>query len=112
LASAHQEKLTVFEAEDGIKGLEIALSEHPDLILLDIVMPKMDGVSMIRELRKDSWGKTATVTMLTNLSDAEKVHTAMEEGVYDFLVKGDWALDDLLSKIKLNLDNKNKKDPK
>ncbi|MBI2109154.1 MAG: response regulator [Parcubacteria group bacterium] len=99
----HAENLTVLEAGNGEEGLALALAEHPDMILLDIVMPKMDGVTMLQKLRKDKWGRDAWVTMLTNLTDAEKVHAAMEEGVYDFLAKSDWALEDLLSKIRLKL---------
>ncbi|MDP3965755.1 MAG: response regulator [bacterium] len=103
----HAENLTVLEAGNGEDGLALALSEHPDLILLDVVMPKMDGITMLQKLRKDTWGRGAWIIMLTNLTDAEKVHSAMEEGVYDFLVKGDWSLENLLSKIRLKLDLSN-----
>lgn len=44
------------EAKNGIEGLAVALKEHPDLVLLDLVMPKMDGVKMMEKLREDSWG--------------------------------------------------------
>ena len=97
------EGFTVFEAKNGEEGLEVALKEHPDLILLDIVMPKMDGITMLHKLREDKWGKDAQVVMLSNLSDAGKVQEATSEGAYDFLVKSDWHIDDVVKKAKEKL---------
>jgi|SRR3989344_1260161 len=99
----YNENLTILEAHNGEEGLAIAFKEHPDLILLDIVMPKMNGITMLQRLRKDNWGKSAQVIILTNLTDAKKINLATAEGVYDFLVKGDWSLEELLSKIKNKL---------
>ena len=100
-----REGFQVLEAQNGKDGLDIALGEHPDLILLDIVMPVMDGITALQELRKDSWGKNAKVIILTNLSDNERVGEAVKEGAYDYLVKTDWKLDDVIAKVreKLNL---------
>lgn len=91
---------TVLQAKDGQEGLKISLEKHPDLILLDIIMPKMDGMEMLKQLRKDDWGKTANVVILTNLTDPQKVSEAMEKQVYDFWVKADWQLDDLAKAVK------------
>lgn len=63
-------------------------------------MPKMDGLTMLYELRKDKWGKGAKVMILTNLSDADSVSAALKNGVYDFLVKSDWHHKDLVKKVK------------
>lgn len=68
----------VYEAGDGEEALSVALREHPDLIVLDILMPKMDGIEMARQLRLDAWGKTAKVIILTNLSDIEKIGKAID----------------------------------
>ena len=106
------ENLTVLQAEDGEDGLRIALAEHPDLILLDIILPKMDGMTMLQKLRKDEWGRNAQVMILTNLMDAEKIDSAMSEGVYDFLVKSNWSLPDLVQKIKVKLGSGNQEDIK
>jgi DNA-binding response OmpR family regulator len=97
------EGFTVFTAKDGNEGLALALSNHPDLLLVDIVMPHMDGLTMIRQLRKDSWGKDAAILLLTNLSDLEKIAVAQEYKVYDYLVKSDWRLDDIAKKVKTRL---------
>jgi CheY-like chemotaxis protein len=59
-------KFKVLEAENGKKGLEIALKNKPDLILLDLLMPVMDGWTMLKHLRKDKWGKNVFVFILTN----------------------------------------------
>lgn len=91
------------EAENGKIGLEMALSKHPDLILLDIIMPVMDGMTMLQALRKDAWGKNVPVVILTNLNEAEKIGTSVESGVYDYLVKADWELDDITTLIKKKL---------
>jgi DNA-binding response OmpR family regulator len=70
------ESFLTLEARDGIKGLEIALKEHPDLILIDIIMPKLDGIGMLKKIREDAWGKNVKVIMLTNLSDNKKLNEA------------------------------------
>ncbi|MBI3485523.1 response regulator [Candidatus Daviesbacteria bacterium] len=99
------EGFSVQMASDGEEGLRSALSEHPDLILLDIVMPTMDGVTMLKKLREDDWGQKANVIILTNLSDAEKMEESLKAGVHDYLIKADWKLEDLVEKIKIKLQN-------
>ena len=98
-----REGFQTFQGKNGEEGLETALKEHSDIILLDIIMPQVDGLSMLKSLRKDSWGANAKVLLLTNLNDAEYVATAMESGVFDFLVKSDWKLDDLVIRVKEKL---------
>lgn len=100
-----KEKINVLDANNGEDGLAIALKEHPDIILLDVIMPKMDGMSLMRELRNDDWGRDVDVVMLTNLSDPMQVAEAAKVGVYDFLVKTDWRLDDVVGMVFNRLDN-------
>jgi len=97
------EGFTVIEAKNGEEGLSSALSQHPDLILLDIVLPKMDGMSVLKKLREDSWGKSALVIVLTNLSDTEKVSEALKNQAMTYLIKSDWDLDEVIGKIKEKL---------
>src|SRR5688572_30772596 len=87
------EGFVVSEAKDGEQGLQIALAEHPDLILLDIILPGIDGLGVLTEIRKDkNWGQYAKVVMLTNLSDNQSVAACLELGAHSFLVKADWTI--------------------
>lgn len=96
----------VLQARDGLEGLNLALSSHPDLIVLDIVMPVSDGMTMLQRLREDEWGSTVKVILLTNLSDENKVAESLKLGIFDYLVKADWRLEDLVTKVKERLDKK------
>lgn len=87
------------QAMDGEEGLALALSEKPDLILLDILLPKMDGLTMLNKLRQDEWGRDVPVIILSNLSEPSSVAAAIET-VNEYLVKVDWKLEDVVKKIK------------
>ena len=93
-------KYKILEAHNGEKGLELAIKNKPDLILLDIRMPIMDGMTMLGKLRKDAYGKNAKVILLTNLEASD---TILKQVVRDlpvyYFVKSDVKLDDLLDKI-------------
>ncbi|SRR5258708_1272330 len=95
-----REGFFVWQGTDGKKGLDIALKNHPDIIILDIVMPSMDGLTMLKKLREDKWGNQAPVLILSNLSDAGQINEASGRGVVDYLVKSNWGLDDVVSKVK------------
>ena len=98
------EGFTVFQAKNGQEGLDVALAQHPDLILLDLMMPVMDGLTMLEKLRTEpEYGAHAAVILLTNINDPEKVAQATEAGSYDFLVKSDWNIEDVVKKIKSRL---------
>lgn len=97
------EGLEVIVAKDGGEGLEKALEQHPDLILLDILMPKMNGMEMLKKLRKDSWGKSVQIIMLTNLSDKEKISEAVTEGISEYLVKSDTKIGYIVDRVKEKL---------
>lgn len=77
----------VCEAEDGLRGLEVIEEEKPDLILLDLRMPRMSGEEMLRELRSTDWGQDIPVIILTNISRDEAPRTLWHLGVTDFIVK-------------------------
>lgn len=95
-----KENFEVLQARNGQEGLQQALANHPDLILLDILMPVMDGMTALTKLRADDWGKTVPIIILTNLSDEQRVSDSLEAGVFDYLVKSGWTLEDLTKKIK------------
>jgi DNA-binding response OmpR family regulator len=105
------EKLTregyrILQAKDGEEGYLTAMSDHPDLILLDILMPKMDGLAMMKKLRaENSWGKNVPIIVLTNLNpDDEKINAgiAEDEPAY-YLVKSNMSMDDVAEKVKERL---------
>ncbi|OGM75663.1 hypothetical protein A2382_02200 [Candidatus Woesebacteria bacterium RIFOXYB1_FULL_38_16] len=91
------------EAESGEEGLKKALETKPNLILLDIILPLMDGISVLDALRKDEWGKNAKVIILSNLSDETKASLAKDKGVSDYLIKTNWDINDVVKKIKQKL---------
>ena len=108
LLNVLQDKLTledfsVLVAKDGEDGLKIALKNRPDLILLDIIMPKMNGVDMLKKLREDRWGKTVPVLLLTNDSNPEHMMETLKVNASDYLIKSDWELEDVIKKIKETL---------
>lgn len=100
-----REGFDVREAHNGEKGLYYALKERPDLILLDIVMPKMDGMTMMRKLREENtWGKEVPIILLTNLSADDRIMRGItkHEPAY-YLVKSDWKIEDVVEKVKEKL---------
>lgn len=94
------EGFKVMEAKNGEEGLKKALEIHPDIILLDVMMPVMNGLDMLKELRVDEWGKGAEVIMLTVLENAESVAEAISGGSFTYLTKTDHNPEDIVEKVK------------
>jgi len=90
----------LMEAPNGLTGLKAALETHPNLIILDLVLPKMDGIKVLEELRKDAWGKTAQVLVLTNLSGDKYEESAKKHNVLAYLVKINTSINDLAEKVR------------
>jgi DNA-binding response OmpR family regulator len=106
----NREGFEVIEARNGKEGLSMAFDKKPDIILLDILMPVMDGPTMMKSLREDGkWGKEVPIIMLTNLSTAVDVKTVKvvieAEPIY-YLVKSNWSMADIVKKVKEVLNNK------
>ncbi len=97
------EKYQVFLAQDGLIGLTMAKKHKPDLILCDINMPKLDGLTMLKKMRSTEWGSSISVMILTNYSDEERVLEALRSSVFSYLVKSDWDLKQIISRIKKQL---------
>jgi len=91
----------VYKARDGQEGLMVALKEHPDIILLDILMPRMDGLIMMKKLRKDEWGKTVPIVLLTNVTpDSDStIRSIVEHKPAYYLIKSDVTLEATLEKV-------------
>jgi len=97
-----REGFAVITRKNGKTGLKAALDRHPDLIILDLIMPIMDGNTMLANLKKDSWGKKSKVIILTNLSEEGK-RKPLILGVQDYLVKSDIEISDVVKKVKKEL---------
>lgn len=96
---SRQKDLTVLAAKDGKDGLKAALQEHPDFIVTDMIMPEMDGMEMLTALREDEWGKNAKVMFLTNQDDKEKMAEARAKGVYDFILKSNMDIKEVVKEV-------------
>jgi two-component system response regulator MprA len=101
-----REGFGVLQAKDGEEGLSMANLEHPDLILLDIVMPKMDGLTMMKKLRATSaWGKSVPIILLTSLTpDEERINKSIAEDEPSFyLIKTNWSMSDVVERVRESL---------
>ena len=93
------DNFTVLQASDGEEGLQVAKKEKPCAILLDILMPKMDGETMYKELRKDLWGKTVPVIFVTNLDKPPKGIDVTKDSRMEYFVKVESDLEEIFQKI-------------
>ncbi len=90
-------------AYDGEEALSKVNQAKPDLILLDIIMPKLDGISMLKRLKADEKTKDIPVIILTNLYSDKKVVEALESGGTDYLIKVDYTLPEIVEQIRKKL---------
>lgn len=95
--------LTVYEASNGKEGLEKALLGDVDLIVTDIMMPEVDGLTMLGQLREDSKGKDIPVIILTSDEQTESLNKAMEVGVATYLSKSSLSADEIAEQIQASL---------
>lgn len=99
------EGFAILEARDGAEGLKTAVEKKPDLIILDIFMPVMDGKEMLEKLRADEWGKNVPVIILTNLNPDDKtLDELMKNGPSYYFIKSKWRLEELVAKVKKELE--------
>ena len=96
------EGFAVLAAHDGAEGLELARQEKPDMILLDLKMPRMDGMTMLRALRETETGKAVPVLILTVLSinDDTRIRDVAELTPIYYLEKGETPLTEVIEKIR------------
>ncbi len=94
----------IMQARDGEEGLALASKETPDLILLDIVMPKMDGMTLMTQLRQNSETKDTKVILLTNLTADDAIMSGIvaNEPSY-YMVKVEHSIADVIEKVKTTL---------
>lgn len=90
-------------ARSGREGLTAALLEHPDLILLDLRMPDIDGYEVIRRLRKDAWGKNAKILILTAADTSEAIPDDIAVTQDEILHKSQWGIDNIAARVDIML---------
>jgi len=97
----HIKNFLSIEARNGKEGVVLALSKHPDLILLDLIMPEMDGITALKNIRKDKWGEKVPIIILTNLSGPNEqfVDDLLVHKLTHYLIKSDWKLHAIVKKI-------------
>ena len=98
-----QEGYKMLSALDGEVGLKMAQAEKPDLILLDLILPKMHGFEVLRALKADEATKSIPIIVLTNLETMDDVEKALELGATTYLVKTNYTLEEVVQKIKKTL---------
>ena len=98
-----QEGYKMLSALDGEVGARMAKEEIPDLILLDLVLPKLMGFEVLLQLRKDEKTKDIPVIILTNLENLEDVQRATDLGATTYLVKSNYELQEVVQKVKTAL---------
>lgn len=90
-------------ALDGQEALDKISKEKFDLILLDIIMPVLDGMSVLRRLKESDETKNIPIIVLTNLQDDDKISEVVIQGQSDYLIKANYSLDDLMAAVKKKL---------
>lgn len=91
----------VVSAENGEEGIEVAEKENPDLIIADILMPKIDGIEMAKKI-KESKNKIPIV-FLTNITDDDYTEDMKKSGEFEYLIKSELRIDDIVAKLKEKL---------
>lgn len=93
--------IQVLTATNGKEGVDIALREHPEAILMDIMMPEMNGHEAINHIRRDAWGKSAKVVYLTNMSDPENIVHAVEQGSDEYIIKANMTPKEVVNQVRM-----------
>ncbi len=96
----HADGYEVIHALDGEIGLKIAKEKNPDLILLDLILPKVKGLDVLKMLKENNQTKDIPVIIMSNLDDMASVEKAIELGARAYLVKAQYSLEELANKIK------------
>lgn len=95
-----QEGYEIIPALDGETGLNLAKTKNPELILLDLILPKMNGFDVLKNLKQEDVTKNIPVIVLTNLENVEEIDRAISLGANSYLVKSQYSLEELVGKLK------------
>lgn len=94
------EQFTVVLAFDGEEGIAKAQTEHPDIILLDIMLPKVDGWQVLQAIKSNPACKNIPVVLLTNLGTEEDIERGLQLGAVDYLIKAHFVPSEVVKKIR------------
>lgn len=94
-----QEEYEIFEAVDGEEGINLAKEKNPDLILLDLVLPSMDGFTVLYNLKKDKKSSKIPVIILSNLGQTEEINKGLKLGAVDYLIKAHLTPGEIVERI-------------
>ena len=100
------EDFNIVSATDGESGLRLAQTEKPDLILLDLILPQLHGLEVLKRLKTDEKTKTIPVIILTNIEEVAGIEAALEFGATTYLVKANYSLPEVVEKIKKAVETK------
>ncbi len=104
-----EELFEVIQARNGKQGIEELHKNKIDLVLLDLMMPEVDGVSFLQQMRQNDFYQDIPVIVLSNLSDQEKIDQCAALGITDYLIKANFTPNELFSKVKEILEDYEKK---
>ena len=104
-----KEKYTVIEAMDGEQGIKSAKREKPDLILLDLILPGIDGFEVLTKIKKDQESSKIPIIILSNLGAREEIKRGLEAGADDYLIKAHFNPGEIVDRIEVAL-SRSKKD--
>lgn len=93
----------VYEAIDGKEGIDIALRECPDVILLDIIIPEINGLEVFKRLRKSGCCVDTPIVIMTNLEETDSITEALSLGKCDFIIKTDLSISDIIKRVYTHL---------
>ncbi|MFH1838136.1 MAG: response regulator [Candidatus Kuenenbacteria bacterium] len=98
-----KEGFEVFLAEDGNEGIQQAKKCLPDLILLDIILPNIDGFEVLKTLKEDSSTASIPIILLSNLGQKEDIDKGLQLGASDYLIKAHFSPQEIIDKIRETL---------
>lgn len=93
----------VLKAADGAQGLDLALQHHPDLIVLDLLLPKLPGLDLLDELRADPQGRRTPVIILSNLTENDAVYRSVTLNSSAYFLKSDTPLEQIVAEVKARI---------
>lgn len=100
------EGFNVITSSDGKEGIENINLVKPDLVVLDILLPRMNGLEVLKNLKGNPETKSIPVIVISNISDESDIEKAKKLGAQDYLIKADYKLDEIVEKIKEIIDVK------